>query len=161
MIFGCGCCAVPLKFLMIFGAMMPFRARYTLLRLVFVLSVVTFLDRIYIAAAAPPLSCQAVHSIVAGDSLGELSETFFGSAYYGPAILLATNARSLETGYRFIAEPDHLPVGSNACIPSVSEADTLRSRYDTYLAAVYDIVFPTVADITDALVAIDPRSPAR
>ena len=113
------------------------------------------------SAFAAPAACQVVHPIVEGDSLVELSGSSFGNAYYAPAILLATNARSSEKGYRFISDPNNLPVGGNACIPTLAEADTLRSRYDSYLAAVYDMVLPTPADVSDALVAIDPRSPAR
>jgi hypothetical protein len=98
---------------------------------------------------------------VEGESLSEISEIFFGSAQYGTAILLASNERASEAGYRFISDPNHPPVGSNVCIPPLPEADALRARFDSYLAAVDDIVLPTAADVSDSLASIDPHSPAR
>lgn len=86
--------------------------------------------------------CQATTTLASGDSLGSLADFYFGDRRYGPAILLATNARSADGRFPFIGGSDQLPVGTQICIPSLQEADKLRRRYKTYRRAVYEMVLP-------------------
>jgi hypothetical protein len=110
------------------------------------------------AAGAP---CQARHTIASGDSLDGLSEFYFGDGKYASAILLATNARAGEQGFQYIGTPDALPAGKHLCIPDLQEAERLRLRYETYQKAIEDMILPEPAEVSDKLLAIDGKKPAR
>ncbi len=105
--------------------------------------------------------CQSVRPVEVNDSLDTLSNDSFGTPKYRYAILLATNAMAAEAGYRFLSDPDQLPVGTSTCIPPLHEAERLESTYENYLAAVADSVRPNPADVSNSLVAIDVQQPVR
>jgi len=85
---------------------------------------------------------QAAATLASGDSLGSLADFYFGDRRYGPAILLATNARFADGRFPFIGGSDQLSVGTQICIPSFQKADKLRRRYKTYRRAMYEMVLP-------------------
>lgn len=111
------------------------------------------------AAVAP--GCQASPLLKAADSLPSLSATFFGTQKYQWSILLATNARSAETGYQYIRNPWQLPVGSHVCVPALQEAERLRNVYKRYLHALNLARLATAATVTNSLVSLDPDKPVK
>lgn len=115
------------------------------------------------AASSPngPAPCQATHTIGARDSLGALADFYFGDSRYGPAILLATNARSGHDHFKFIGDANRLLPGAEVCVPTFAEAERLRLRYETYRRAVAAMVQAEPWEISDSLVAIDSAKPVR
>jgi hypothetical protein len=69
--------------------------------------------------------------------------------------LLATNAHSADSGFKFIGDPYHLPAAAHACIPFFPEANHLRIAYEQYLRSVEQARLPIPADISNTLVAIE------
>jgi len=95
------------------------------------------------------------------DSLGALAAFYFGDERYGPAILLATNARSNPGRFKFIADPARPAPGAEVCVPRLEEAERLRLRYETYRRAVAEMVQAEPWEVSNSLVAIDPAKPVR
>jgi len=103
--------------------------------------------------------CFAVHKVTTADSLRELADFYLGDIEYAPAILLATNARAGSSTFSFIGNPEKLGAGTTLCIPEFQEAERLRSRFETYLRAVSEMVLPRPSGISNSLVSIDPLKP--
>ena len=109
--------------------------------------------------------CIATPEIYSGTTLARLASFYYGDIDFQYAILLATNAR-VGAGFLFIGDPFHLPQPSKPsdprvklCVPGPAEAEQLRNRYDTYLAAIADMAVAVPADVTHSLDAIAPHQP--
>ncbi len=104
--------------------------------------------------------CREVVEVYPGTTLGRLADTFFGNVDYRFAILLATNARTGQ-GFKFISNPNELPVGEKLCIPGITEAEVERNRFLTYERAVQDMALPYPSEVADDLDPIDTSQPVR
>jgi hypothetical protein len=96
---------------------------------------------IFALAALAPLwasPCPLIHKVQQGDTLPELADFYFGDRHFDSAILLATNSRAGD-GFPFIPDGDDLSKINNVCIPELTEANRLRSRYETYRKAILDM----------------------
>lgn len=103
--------------------------------------------------------CVATPEIYPGTTLSRLASFYYGDVGYQYAILLATNARA-GAGFQFIGDPFNLPQPKTPtdpriklCVPELLEAERLRNRYDTYLAALADM---TVSVPTHVSHSLDP-----
>ena len=109
-----------------------------------------------LAFAAPSAraadSCPTIHKVAPGDTLRELADFYFGDRHFDSSILLATNSRGRE-GYPFIFDINDISHIEKVCVPGMTEAQRLRSRYETYVRAIFDMALPepwnTVKDLVD------------
>src|SRR5579884_1540829 len=76
---------------------------------------------------APP--CPRALDVQAGATLEDLASQYLGGPRYAIAIALATNARSRQDGFLYIANPDDLTGIARVCIPSKSEAHRLERSW--------------------------------
>lgn len=107
--------------------------------------------------------CLATPAIYPATSLAQLAEFYYGDIDYQYAIMLATNAR-VGSGFPFVGDPFQLPQatsgsGPNLCVPELTEAETLRNRYETYLRAIADMALAVPADVSHTLDPIEPGQP--
>ena len=102
--------------------------------------------------------CLATPQVSSGTTLAQLADFYYGDLDYQYAIMLATNARA-GAGFPFVGDPFALPQGKNLCVPDLSEAETLRNRYDTYLEAIADMAVAVPADVSHSLDAIPAGQP--
>jgi hypothetical protein len=97
-------------------------------------------------------SCPLTHKVAAGDTLRELADFYFGDRHFDSAILLATNSRGRD-GFSFISDINNISKIEKVCVPGMTEAQRLRSRYDTYVRAIFEMALPepweTVKDLVD------------
>ena len=89
--------------------------------------------------AADP--CPLVHKVAAGDTLRELADFYFGDRHFDAAILLATNSRGRD-GFPFISDINDISKIEQVCVPALTEAQRWRSRYETYVKAIFDMALP-------------------
>jgi len=99
--------------------------------------------------------CPIVHPVAAGDTLRELADFYYGDRRFDSAILLATNSRGRE-GFPFIADVNDISKIDRVCVPAMTEAQRWRSRYETYIRAVFDMTLPEPWNTTKDLVTF-PR----
>jgi len=79
-----------------------------------------------VANAAPPAQAELTYTVKLGDNLWTLAEKYLGSGPAYHAIVLATNARSVEdSSFASIADPGLIHPGWKFLIPSAEEADEL------------------------------------
>jgi hypothetical protein len=108
-------------------------------------------------STAPP-ACQATQTAGPADTLASVSNSYFGTAAYGRAILQATNARAGTSGFKYVSNPNQLPAGAAFCIPALPEADRRRLRYEAYQQAVNETVLPKPSEVSQSLVKV-PSGP--
>ena len=95
--------------------------------------------------------CPLVHKVEQGDTLVELANFYFGDQHYDSAILFATNSRASD-GFQFILDSDNIGKIEKVCIPDITEAQRLRSRYETYRHAILDMALAEPWEKADNLV---------
>jgi hypothetical protein len=103
--------------------------------------------------AADP--CPLVHKVAAGDTLRELADFYFGDRHFDSAILLATNSRGRD-GFPFISDINNISQVEQVCVPALTEAQRWRSRYETYLKAIFDMALPEPWETVKDLVTFPP-----
>jgi len=97
----------------------------SLVNLLVVLSLLLSLG-LGVANAAPPAQAELTYTVKLGDNLWTLAEKYLGSGPAYHAIVLATNARSVEdSSFASIADPGLIHPGWKFLIPSAEEADEL------------------------------------
>jgi hypothetical protein len=133
--------------------------RFTRARAAFTLHLLIVLIAVRPSLAAQP-PCQAVHTIAAADTLASISLFYFADSGFAMAILKATNARAGTAPFTRIGAPAPLPLSRALCIPTLQEAERLRTLYDAYTRAVLDTMTPHPSDVSTTLDTIDPRAPA-
>jgi len=97
----------------------------SLVNLLVVLSLLLSLG-LGVANAAPPAQEELTYTVKLGDNLWTLAEKYLGSGPAYHAIVLATNAKSVEdSSFASIADPSLIHPGWKFLIPSAEEADGL------------------------------------
>ena len=114
-------------------------------------------------AAGP---CTDTPQVKSQTTLGEIADVWFGDPAYSGAILLATNARSGDSKFAFIADPNRLPVGepgrpNHVCVPELAEAERLRRRFEIYLEAVQNMALAEPSEVVDTLDAVTGTGPVQ
>ena len=121
-------------------------------RSTFALVILAFCSVPPVRAAEP---CPLSHNVAAGDTLRELADFYFGDRHFDSAILLATNSRVRE-GFSFIADVNDISKIQKVCVPNLTEAQRWRSRYETYIHAIFDMALPEPWETTQDLVTLQP-----
>ena len=103
--------------------------------------------------------CPSPHDVQPGDNLEKLAVHELGNARYAIAIVLATNSRTGDDGFSYIANPDDLTGIPRVCIPSKAEADRLAKGWKAYDRAVAVARLPRLAEVNNALLTIPPDQP--
>ena len=107
--------------------------------------------------------CLATPAVYEATTLAQLAEFYYGDIDYQYAIMLATNAR-VGSGFPFVGDPFQLPQATSGsspkvCVPELTEAETLRNRYDTYLRAIADMAVAVPLDVSHTLDTIPAGKP--
>ena len=111
-----------------------------------------------LAAGFP--NCESSHKIRLHDTPASVSSLYFGDPGYSWAILVATNMKNGSPPFAFVANPVALKEGNRLCIPSDSDAETLRERYASYARAGRSAMIVEAVDPPRPLITLSPGTPA-
>ncbi|MFT5136140.1 MAG: hypothetical protein ACI9XU_000148 [Arenicella sp.] len=110
--------------------------------------------------------CESTPEVLTHTTLSGLANFWFGSPDFQFAILTATNARSADpmSMFAFISNPHQLSTlkegkPNHVCIPEVAEAERLKLRFDSYLAAVHDMALAEPSEMVDNLDPVPASGP--
>ena len=92
-------------------------SRKTLINLVLVLTML--LASVGVVSAAPPAQEELSYTIKLGDTLWALGEKYLGSGFAWPALMAATNQKTIEDStFAYIKNADVIHPGGNSRFPS-------------------------------------------
>jgi len=110
-----------------------------------------------LAAPPEPVDCDQEYTVALADWLSNLSDLFYGDVLKYPAIILATNMKSVsDDSYVVIVDPNIIEPGQKLCVPSAADAETLmgssvRVHLETKDIGPNNPFWQTVWDGADAM----------